>query len=92
DAPIVVLDEPTTGLDPVARHLVKQSLDTLTAGRTTLAITHDLDMIRGLDRLLWLEDGRILEDGHPEDLLTTPGSRIGAWARSQTKEFADDPA
>lgn len=92
NAPIVILDEPTTGLDPASRQLVKESLDTLTAGRTTLAITHDLAMIRGLDRLLWLEDGRILEDGSPADLLSDPDSRVGTWARTQEKEFADDPA
>lgn len=83
DSPIVILDEPTTGLDPASRALVEESLWTLTEGRTTLAITHDLSMIRGLDRLLWLEDGRIVEDGSPAELLAAPDSRIAHWARAQ---------
>lgn len=83
DSPIVILDEPTTGLDPASRALVEESLWTLTEGRTTLAITHDLSMIRGLDRLLWLEGGRILEDGAPAELLADPGSRIARWAQTQ---------
>lgn len=40
-------------------------------------------MIRGLDRLLWLEDGRIVEDGSPAELLAAPDSRIAHWARAQ---------
>lgn len=83
DAPVVILDEPTTGLDPASRALVEDSLWALTEGRTTLAITHDISMIRGLDRLLWLEDGRILEDGHPADLLTDEHSRVARWAKAQ---------
>ena len=83
DSAVVVLDEPTTGLDPASRALVEESLHELTRGRTTLAITHDISMIRSLDRLLWLEDGRIVEDGTPADLLTDPDTRISAWARTQ---------
>ncbi len=83
DAPIVILDEPTTGLDPASRALVEDSLWTLTEGRTTLAITHDLSMIRELDRLLWLEGGRIVEDGHPVDLLADDTTRIARWAKAQ---------
>lgn len=83
NAPIVILDEPTTGLDPASRALVEDSLWALTEGRTTLAITHDLSMIRGLDRLLWLEDGSILEDGTPAELLADPESRIARWAQAQ---------
>jgi ATP-binding cassette subfamily B protein len=83
NSPVIILDEPTTGLDPASRELVQDSLETLTDGRTTLAITHDLAMIRGLDRLLWLEDGRIVEDGSPAELLAAPDSRIAHWARAQ---------
>ncbi|WIM73547.1 ABC transporter ATP-binding protein [Corynebacterium suedekumii] len=83
DSAVVVLDEPTTGLDPASRALVEESLRELTRGRTTLAITHDISMIRSLDRLLWLEDGQIVEDGTPAELLTDPDTRISAWARTQ---------
>ncbi|GAA3279725.1 ABC transporter ATP-binding protein [Nesterenkonia halobia] len=83
EAPIVLLDEPTTGLDPASREVVESSLRELTSGRTTIAITHDLSMIAGLDRVVWLEGGRILEDGSPEDLLADPTSRLTRWAVSQ---------
>ncbi|NRG41894.1 ABC transporter ATP-binding protein [Rathayibacter sp. VKM Ac-2835] len=78
DAPVVVLDEATTGLDPEARAQVAQSLAELTRGRTTISITHDPAAIAGADRLLWLEDGRIVEDGTPEELLGRD-SRVAAW-------------
>ncbi|NQX15825.1 ABC transporter ATP-binding protein [Rathayibacter sp. VKM Ac-2857] len=78
DAPVVVLDEATTGLDPEARAQVAQSLAELTRGRTTISITHDPAAIAGADRLLWLEDGRIVEDGSPEELLGRD-SRVAAW-------------
>lgn len=83
DAPIVILDEPTTGLDPASRGVVEKSLRTLTTGRTTLAITHDISMIRELDRLLWLEDGQLIEDGSPAELLADETTRIARWAREQ---------
>lgn len=88
DAPIVILDEATTGLDPQARARVADSIEELTRGRTTLAITHDLGLLRGLDRLIWLEDQRIVEDGAPEELLTRPGGRIARWAAHQRREVA----
>lgn len=83
NAPIVILDEPTTGLDPASRAMVEESLWELTRGRTTVAITHDLSMIRELDRILWLERGQIVEDGSPAQLLADPGSRVAQWANAQ---------
>ncbi|WP_244907117.1 ABC transporter ATP-binding protein [Rathayibacter caricis] len=80
NAPVVVLDEATTGLDPEARAQVAQSLAELTRGRTTISITHDPAAIAGADRLLWLEDGRIVEDGSPQELLGSD-SRVAAWFR-----------
>ncbi|MWV60279.1 ABC transporter ATP-binding protein [Rathayibacter sp. VKM Ac-2754] len=93
DAPIVVLDEATTGLDPEARAQVAQSIAELTRGRTTLSITHDPASVVGADRLLWLEGGRIVEDGSPEELLARD-SRVAAWfRRAQTPDAtAEVPA
>lgn len=89
DAPVILLDEPTTGLDPASRGVVESSIRELTRGRTTVAITHDLSMIQGLDRVLWLEGGRILEDGSPAQLLADPDSQLAQWAASQ--RGATDP-
>lgn len=90
DAPIVLLDEPTTGLDPASKSLVETSLRELTRGRTTVAITHDLSMIQGLDRVLWLENGAIVEDGAPEDLLMDPQSKLAQWAATQRGAAGSD--
>lgn len=90
DAPIVLLDEPTTGLDPASKSLVETSLRELTRGRTTVVITHDLSMIQGLDRVLWLENGAIVEDGAPEDLLMDPQSKLAQWAATQRGAAGSD--
>ena len=86
DAPIVILDEATTGLDPESKERVSASIDALTAGRTTISITHDPATIRAADRVLWIEDGRVLEDGAPDDLLLQPDSRLAAWSRASVPE------
>ncbi|GAA1813552.1 ABC transporter ATP-binding protein [Nesterenkonia flava] len=92
DAPIVLLDEPTTGLDPASRGLVESSLRELTEGRTTLAITHDLSMIEGLDRVLWLENGSIVEDGSPAVLMADSSTRLSQWAAAQRRSLETDPS
>ncbi|MGW8481800.1 ABC transporter ATP-binding protein [Microbacterium sp. NPDC055903] len=82
DAPIVILDEPTTGLDPASKELVSRSMAELTRGRTTIAITHDPRAISDADRVVWLEDGRIVEAGAPDALLADPASRLTGWMRA----------
>ncbi|HJE52443.1 MAG TPA: ATP-binding cassette domain-containing protein, partial [Tessaracoccus flavescens] len=69
DSPVVVLDEATTGLDPEAAKDVLDAIARLVAGRTTLAVTHDVEMALRADRVVWLEDGRILREGSPSALL-----------------------
>lgn len=61
DAPILVLDEPTTGLDPVTEKSVLDALDTLMRGRTTLLITHNKGTVRRADRVLRIEGGQLKE-------------------------------
>lgn len=86
-APIVILDEATAGLDPASRDSVLDALDTLTEGRTSITITHDVNSAQSSDRVIWLEDGEILEDGAPQSLLADPDSRFADWVhRQQTGE------
>ena len=69
DTPVVVLDEATTGLDPAARALVLDAVDRLARGRTTLIVTHDADVAVRADRVVWIEDGRVVLDDSPQRLL-----------------------
>lgn len=68
-SPIVVLDEAMTGLDADTESEVAAALARLTAGRTTFVITHDLAAARDADRVLWIEDGRVLRSGRPAEVL-----------------------
>lgn len=77
DAPVLVLDEPTTGLDAMAARRVVKPLRCLMTGRTTIMITHDLNLAPDADRILVVDRGRIVETGRHEELLV----RGGAYAR-----------
>ncbi len=71
DAPILILDEPMTGLDVESEAKVREALDHLMAGRTCVMMTHDLESIADADLVLMLEDGRIAGRGTHAELLTT---------------------
>lgn len=70
DAPILILDEPTTGLDPESESAVREALDRLTAGKTSFLITHDLRAAAGCDLVLLLENGRVSARGTHRELLS----------------------
>lgn len=72
DAPVLVLDEPTTGLDPENVVLVGQALDAVSRGRTTVMITHDIDVARSADRVIVIEKGQVRWTG-PADLAPLDG-------------------
>lgn len=88
DSRIVVLDEATTGLDPKSVGLVLDAIEDLVSGRTTLTVTHEPQAALRADRIVWLQDGRILMNGSPQQLLTT-SSIFRAWAGSQQAEEQD---
>jgi ATP-binding cassette subfamily B protein len=72
-APILILDEPTTGLDRQNEHAVIQALERLAQGRTTFLVTHALDLAARADHILYLEGGRIVERGTHAELLRANG-------------------
>jgi ATP-binding cassette subfamily B protein len=73
DPRILVLDEATSALDAESEHLVKEALDRLMEGRTTLVIAHRLSTVMGADRVLVLDDGRIVQSGPHADLVREEG-------------------
>jgi ATP-binding cassette subfamily B protein len=73
DAPIIVLDEATSALDTEAEIEIQRALDALMRGRTVLAIAHRLSTVARFDRLVVLQDGRIVEDGTPAELRRRRG-------------------
>ena len=88
DAPILILDEATSSLDSESEALIQQAIERLMLGRTAIIIAHRLSTVRGLDRILVFDKGRIAEDGSHEDLLARPG---GLYRRLFEKQ-ADSPA
>jgi ABC-type multidrug transport system fused ATPase/permease subunit len=78
DPPILVLDEPTTGLDPESEAQVLAGLDLLMRGRTTLVITHSPALAQTADRVVVIEGGRIVREGSPTEALQPLGHRLAA--------------
>jgi ABC-type multidrug transport system fused ATPase/permease subunit len=73
DPPILVLDEPTTGLDAASEAQVMDGLGALMRGRTTILITHSMALAREADRAIVVEAGGIVQEGAPEELVALPG-------------------
>jgi ABC-type multidrug transport system fused ATPase/permease subunit len=73
ESPILILDEPQSGLDAEAAGAVEESWRALTEGRTTFVIAHELRLVSSVDRILVIEDGSVVEAGSHEELLASNG-------------------
>lgn len=80
DPAVLVLDEATSSLDVPGERLVQEGLHTLLAGRTAVVIAHRLSTVMGVDRVLVVDGGRIVEDGSPDELVAAGGHFAGLHA------------
>lgn len=90
DAPILVLDEATSALDSEVEAAIQESLYQLMQGKTVIAIAHRLSTIAALDRLVVMDEGRIVETGKHEELIAANGIYASLWARQSGGFIAHD--
>jgi ABC-type multidrug transport system fused ATPase/permease subunit len=86
DAPILLLDEPTSSVDAENEELIQEALRRLARGRTTLVVAHRLSTVADADRIVVLEDGRVVESGRHAELLATGGAYARLIAAQQITE------
>ena len=91
NAPILILDEPTSSLDAISEEIVFSALRRLRAGRTTIVIAHRLSTVRDADRILVLDGGRIAAQGRHEELLKTSQLYRRMCARLSVGKSLDEP-
>jgi len=91
DAPLLILDEPTSSLDAISEEIVFAALKRLRAGRTTIVIAHRLSTVRDADRILVLDGGQIAAEGRHDELLKTSLLYRRMCARLSVGKSLDDP-
>jgi ABC-type multidrug transport system fused ATPase/permease subunit len=91
NAPILILDEPTSSLDAISEEIVFAALRRLRAGRTTLVIAHRLSTVKDADRILVLDGGRISAQGRHDELLASSQLYRRMCARLSVGKSLDEP-
>ncbi|MBX9862046.1 MAG: ABC transporter ATP-binding protein/permease [Hyphomicrobium sp.] len=92
NAPILVLDEATSALDSEVEAAIQESLSALMGGKTVIAIAHRLSTIAAMDRLIIMDEGRIVEQGSHAELLRRGGLYASLWARQSGGFLTEDAA
>ena len=90
DPSVLILDESSSSVDPESEEAVQKALRVLTRGRTTLVIAHHLNTLRDVDRILVLDEGRLIEEGSPEELLRL-GGLYAKLAKIQNQDHPRTP-
>ncbi len=85
-APIMIFDEATSALDSESEQIIQRALPEIIGKQTAIIVAHRLSTVAGLDRIIVMHDGTIVEEGSHEELLTLKGRYNSLWQR-QTKEF-----
>ncbi|MFC9978117.1 ABC transporter ATP-binding protein [Spirillospora sp. NPDC127200] len=89
DAPVVLLDEVTSALDPVNEAAVHEGIERLMAGRTVVMVAHRMRTVQRADRIVFVDGGRIVEEGAHDELLRRNGRYAGFWNISLTPAASD---
>ena len=92
DAPILILDEATSALDSEVEAAIQDTLETMMEGKTVIAIAHRLSTIAHMDRIVVMDEGRIVEDGSHEDLIARGGLYSRLWSRQSGGFLAREAA
>lgn len=89
NAPIIILDEPTAALDPIAELEIYQKYDELTKNHTSIFISHRLSSTRFCDRIVFLQEGSIIEEGNHYSLMKKNGKYKNMYDM-QSHYYKDD--
>lgn len=82
-APIIILDEATSALDSESEQIIKDSFADILKGKTAIVVAHRLSTLSEMDRIIVIEQGKIVEDGTHEELVTRQGTYERLWRRQQ---------
>lgn len=90
DAPILLLDEATSALDSASEEAIQSALDRLMVGRTVIAIAHRLSTLRNFDRIIVMNNGKVIDDGSPDVLRNRPGLYRDLLAKQHGRHHVPD--
>lgn len=91
DADLIILDEPSSALDPDAEYELNQAISEYAGGRTVIFISHRLSTTRNADRIYMFDRGRIIESGTHQELMEADG-RYAYMFRLQAEKYQEEMA